>query len=173
MTKSLHGVIPPMTTPFRQDGEIDLGLIGAQIDWLCTAGVHGVAAGGSTGEGHTLDHGEYRDLVAATVAASAGRLPVVAGISAVSRQILAYSWAMVICSLLLGPVAGTGWFYDIAALALGAYFLREAHGLARRAAACTDGVPTPQLRPMRLFHASITYLTLLFVAVGVDPFLRF
>ena len=106
-------------------------------------------------------------------AAGVPMLPVVAGIGSVSRQIVAYSWAMVICSLLLGPVAGTGWFYDIAALALGAYFLREAHGLARRAAACTDGVPTAALRPMRLFHASITYLTLLFVAVGVDPFLRF
>jgi 4-hydroxy-tetrahydrodipicolinate synthase len=80
MTTQLHGVIPPMTTPFREDGEIDLRLVGAQIDWLCKAGVHGVAAGGSTGEGHTLDHGEYRDLVAATVAASAGRLPVVAGV---------------------------------------------------------------------------------------------
>ena len=33
------------------------------------AGVHGVAAGGSTGEGHTLDHGEYRDLMAASVEA--------------------------------------------------------------------------------------------------------
>ena len=106
-------------------------------------------------------------------AAGVPMLPVVAGPAAVARQIVAYSWAMVACSLLLGPVAHTGWFYDAAAILLGGYFLREAHALGRRAAACTDGVPTPELRPMRLFHASITYLTLLFVAVGVDPFLRF
>ncbi len=65
MAEHPRGVIPPMTTPFRQDGEIDFGLVGAQVDWLCGAGVHGVAAGGSTGEGHTLDHGEFRDLAVA------------------------------------------------------------------------------------------------------------
>ena len=74
------GVIPPMTTPFGRDGEIDLKLIAAQIKWMISAGVHGVAAGGSTGEGHTLDHEEYRDLIAATVEAAKGRIPVIAGI---------------------------------------------------------------------------------------------
>jgi len=74
------GVIPPMTTPFRQDGELDLRLVGVQLDWLVGAGAHGVAAGGSTGEGHTLDHEEFRDLIAATVEAARGRIPVIAGI---------------------------------------------------------------------------------------------
>jgi 4-hydroxy-tetrahydrodipicolinate synthase len=69
-----------MTTPFGRDGEIDLKLIAAQIKWMISAGVHGVAAGGSTGEGHTLDHEEYRDLIAATVEAAKGRIPVIAGI---------------------------------------------------------------------------------------------
>src|SRR6266436_8825347 len=74
------GVIPPMTTPFRKDGEIDLKLVASQVDWLIGAGSHGMAAGGSTGEGHTLDHEEYRDLMAATVEAAKGRAPVIAGI---------------------------------------------------------------------------------------------
>ena len=74
------GVIPPMTTPFGRDGEIDFKLVVPQIEWMIGAGVHGVAAGGSTGEGHTLDHEEYRDLMAATVEAAKGRLPVIAGI---------------------------------------------------------------------------------------------
>ncbi len=74
------GVIPPMTTPFRRDGEIDFKLVGPQVDWLIGAGAHGMAAGGSTGEGHTLDHEEYRDLMAATVEAARGRAPVIAGI---------------------------------------------------------------------------------------------
>ena len=74
------GVIPPMTTPFSRDGEIDFKLVAPQVDWLIGAGSHGMAAGGSTGEGHTLDHEEYRDLMAATVEAARGRVPVIAGI---------------------------------------------------------------------------------------------
>ncbi|MBP1064892.1 dihydrodipicolinate synthase/N-acetylneuraminate lyase [Bradyrhizobium diazoefficiens] len=69
------GVIPPMTTPFRKDGEIDFGLVAPQVDWMIGAGAHGVAAGGSTGEGRTLDHEEYRDLTAATVEAGRGAFP--------------------------------------------------------------------------------------------------
>ncbi len=77
---SLFGIIPPMTTPFDDAGEFDANGVKAQVDWLVAAGSHGLAAGGSTGEGHTLDHGEYRDLIAATCEASAGRIPVVAGV---------------------------------------------------------------------------------------------
>ncbi|WP_407152185.1 dihydrodipicolinate synthase family protein [Bradyrhizobium sp. ORS 86] len=80
MTTRPTGVIPPMTTPFRKDGEIDLKLVASQVDWLLGAGAHGLAAGGSTGEGHALDHEEYRDLIAATVEAARGRAPVIAGI---------------------------------------------------------------------------------------------
>ncbi|MGE0723948.1 MAG: dihydrodipicolinate synthase family protein [Alphaproteobacteria bacterium] len=77
---ALRGVIPPMTTPFAANGDLDLSLVKGQADWLVGQGVHGVAAGGSTGEGHAIDAEEYRDLMAATVAAIAGRIPVVAGI---------------------------------------------------------------------------------------------
>jgi hypothetical protein len=42
-------------------------------------GAHGLAAGGSTGEGHTLDAAEFRDLVAATLEAAGARVPVIAG----------------------------------------------------------------------------------------------
>jgi protoheme IX farnesyltransferase len=35
------------------------------------------------------------------------------------------------------------------------------------------GLPERDWKPMRLFHWSITYLTLLFLAVGVEPFLPF
>ena len=75
-----HGIIPPMTTPFTANGDIELSKIAAQVDWLIGAGVHGLAACGSTGEGHALDGGEYRDVMAATVAAAKGRVPVIAGI---------------------------------------------------------------------------------------------
>jgi 4-hydroxy-tetrahydrodipicolinate synthase len=82
MIDQLHGVVAPFTTPFKANGDIEFSAIRPQIDWLIENGVHGVAAGGSTGEGHALDRGEYQELMAATVEAAAGRIPVVAGIIA-------------------------------------------------------------------------------------------
>lgn len=69
-----------MTTPFDAAGEFEPDKVAAQVDWMVRAGAHGLAAGGSTGEGHTLDHEEYRDLIAATCEAAAGHVPVIAGV---------------------------------------------------------------------------------------------
>ncbi|AIA02914.1 heme o synthase [Streptomyces noursei] len=96
-------------------------------------------------------------------------LPAVAGNKVVARQIVVYSWVMVAVSLLLQPLGYTGWFYTAVAVACGAFWLREAHALQNRAKA---GVTGAKLKEMRLFHWSITYVSLLFVAVAVDPFLR-
>jgi protoheme IX farnesyltransferase len=86
---------------------------------------------------------------------------------------------MVAVSLLLWPVAGTTPVYGAAAALLGAGFLREAHLLLRRARAHAEGRVAEaggaslEATAMRLFHGSITYLTLLFLAVAVDPLLPF
>ncbi len=96
-------------------------------------------------------------------------LPVVAGNKAVARQIVAYSWVMVLVSLLLQPLGYTGWFYTAVAVLCGGFWLIEAHALQSRAKA---GITGPKLKEMRLFHWSITYVSLLFVALAVDPFLR-
>jgi 4-hydroxy-tetrahydrodipicolinate synthase len=58
----LFGIIPPMSTPFDEGGEIDEAAVRVQVRWLLDRGVHGLAAGGSTGEGHTLDTDELRRL---------------------------------------------------------------------------------------------------------------
>jgi protoheme IX farnesyltransferase len=92
-------------------------------------------------------------------------LPVVAADVAVGWQILAYTAATVATSLVLLPVASLGWVYLAAALGAGAWFLAEAIRLlvaARR---------RRPLRPMRLFHVSISYLTIVFVAVAADVLL--
>jgi protoheme IX farnesyltransferase len=97
-------------------------------------------------------------------------LPVVAGNQVVARQIVLYSWVMVLTSLTLWwPLGDTSWFYPVVAGLLGAFWLKEAHGLHARAKA---GVMGAKLKEMRLFHWSITYATLLFVAVAIDPFLH-
>ena len=80
MMTSLSGVVPPMTTPFDADGEIDLKAVQTQVEWCIGQGAHGLAVGGSTGEGHTLEVDEYRDLIAAAVEAANGRIPIIAGI---------------------------------------------------------------------------------------------
>jgi 4-hydroxy-tetrahydrodipicolinate synthase len=76
----LYGIIPPTTTPFTADGAIDESAARTQVRWLLGQGVHGLASGGSTGEGQTLDVDEFRRLIATTVEEAAGRAPVVAGI---------------------------------------------------------------------------------------------
>ena len=103
-------------------------------------------------------------------AAGVPMLPVVASDVAVARRVVAYSWAMVLASLLLVPVAPTGPVYATAAVLLGGLFVLEAHRLLRRA---NSGLTRAALNPMRLFHFSITYISLLFVAVAIDPFVRF
>ncbi|MEV6794749.1 heme o synthase [Streptomyces sp. NPDC051320] len=96
-------------------------------------------------------------------------LPVIATNQVVARQIVVYSWVMVGVSLLLTPLGYTGWFYTSVALLAGGWWLWEAHGLQSRA---KSGAAGAKLKEMRLFHWSITYVSLIFVAVAVDPFLR-
>ena len=78
----LKGIIAPFTTPFSESGEINFDLVKPQVDWLIENGVHGLAAGGSTGEGHTLERDEYKILMEKTSGAIDNRVPLVAGIIA-------------------------------------------------------------------------------------------
>ncbi len=96
-------------------------------------------------------------------------LPVVKDAEAVSRQIVAYSWVMVATSLALWPIADTHILYPVAAVLLGAGFLVEAHLMWRRARTSNE---LAVVRPMRLFHWSNMYLSLLFVAVALDPLIK-
>lgn len=96
-------------------------------------------------------------------AAGVPMLPVVAADVRVGRQILAYAAATVAVSLVLAPVGDLGWIYLATAAAAGAWFMLESLRVLRAARSGERN-----LRPMRLFHASITYLTLVFVAIGVD-----
>jgi protoheme IX farnesyltransferase len=90
-------------------------------------------------------------------------LPVVASDGVVASRIVAYTWVMVATSLLLvWPLGVAGGLYLGTALVTGAVFLREAHLLLGRV---RRGV---EAAPMRLFHWSITYLALLFLAVALD-----
>ncbi|MBX6749833.1 MAG: protoheme IX farnesyltransferase [Micromonosporaceae bacterium] len=88
-------------------------------------------------------------------------LPVVASAHRVGLECVVFGWLTVVASLLAVPL-GAGWLYGMAALVAGGGFVAEAHrmhGRIRR---------DEPARPMRLFHWSNTYLTLVFVALAIS-----
>ena len=90
-------------------------------------------------------------------------LSVVAGPVSVGRQSVAWAWATLLVSLLMVPVTPQlGWTTGIATLGLGAWYVAESHAWLSRIKA---GAPD---RPMRLFSVSITYMTLLSIALVAD-----
>lgn len=100
-------------------------------------------------------------------AAGVPMLPVVRGTKTVVSQILIYAWAVFASTLLLIPVAAMGAIYTVAAVASGLWFIFGAFKLYR------EGLIGELKRPMNLFHLSNLYLTLLFVAIAIDPLIRF
>ena len=88
-------------------------------------------------------------------------LPVVASARRVGLEIVGFSWLTVACSVVVWPL-GMSAIYGVTAVTVGAVFLLEAHKLYDRS---RRGEP---IKPMRLFHWSNTYLTILFAAVALD-----
>jgi 4-hydroxy-tetrahydrodipicolinate synthase len=79
--RHIRGIIPPLVTPFREDGSIDEQAHRAEVRFMVEdAKVHGLAVCGSTGEGHTLSTEETRRMVGWTMEEVRGRVPVIAGI---------------------------------------------------------------------------------------------
>ena len=97
-------------------------------------------------------------------AADVPMLPVVASMKRTTTEIVYYTVALVAVSFLLGPVAHLGWVYMITAAVLGAgflYFVTRLWGLAQNGEVGGRDA-------MRVFGFSITYLTVLFVAMAGD-----
>ena len=94
-------------------------------------------------------------------------LPVVRNNKTVGFQIVLYAWALVASTLLLIPIGEMGIIYSATALVMGALFILESHRLNKEAG------KGEIKNPMRLFHGSITYLTVLFIAIALDPLFFF
>lgn len=107
---------------------------------------------------------KYREDYAA---AGVPMLPVVAPMSTVVRHVVIYSWVMVATSLALIPVAPMGWIYSIGALIAGVFFLYLAYALRKVRNQAPEVI---ERAAMRMFHGSITYLAVIFLLVGIDPF---
>lgn len=61
--KEVSGIIPPIVTPFNENGEINYTLLEREIDVCLDAGVDGISVSGSTGEGPTIRDNEIEKLV--------------------------------------------------------------------------------------------------------------
>lgn len=79
----LDGVVVPLLTPLEPDGSVDLGGVGPLVEAVLAGGVAGIVALGTTGEFADLDAEERAAVLEATVAAVAGRVPVIAGVGGI------------------------------------------------------------------------------------------
>jgi protoheme IX farnesyltransferase len=96
-------------------------------------------------------------------AASVPMISVLRPTVAVGLQVILYAWATVVASMVLIPVAPMGVVYVVVAIVAGGWFIVETHLLYNRT------IVRAPANPMRVFHASNTYLTVLFLAVAIDP----
>jgi 4-hydroxy-tetrahydrodipicolinate synthase len=78
--ETLTGILPPLSMPFDEKGNLVKGALKPQVDFMIESGVRAVVVGGSTGEGHTLSTAEFVGAMTEAYEATAGRVPFVAGL---------------------------------------------------------------------------------------------
>ncbi len=76
--RPLTGTLTALVTPFA-DGQVDYDDLKKLVEFQIKGGVDGLVPVGTTGESPTLDHDEHMEVIAATISAARGRVPVVAG----------------------------------------------------------------------------------------------
>jgi 4-hydroxy-tetrahydrodipicolinate synthase len=81
-----HGVFPYLVSPVDASGQIRERVLGRLCDDLIKSGVHGLTPLGSTGEFAYLNHAQRVAVVQTTIEATAGRVPVVAGVVSTSTS---------------------------------------------------------------------------------------
>jgi 4-hydroxy-tetrahydrodipicolinate synthase len=74
-------VLPALISPLSSDGHVDEAAVARMVEHVVKGGVNGILALGSTGETASLDETARRKLLAAVVAAAAGRVPVISGVA--------------------------------------------------------------------------------------------
>src|SRR5262245_60167409 len=83
---SFRGVIPPVITPFHEDGSIDRDGFTAVMEHLIASGVHGIIIGGTTGEYYAQSRDERVGLLKLAVGMTKGRVPLIAGVGAIRTE---------------------------------------------------------------------------------------
>ncbi|MEJ7837592.1 MAG: dihydrodipicolinate synthase family protein [Thermomicrobiales bacterium] len=75
----LHGIIPPVCTPFSDDGQVDVADLKSLIGFLLDSGVHGLFMLGSTSETVALTDGQQETILSTAIETNHGRVPIIAG----------------------------------------------------------------------------------------------
>lgn len=82
----IRGIIPPVITPMNEDETVNEKELSNQVNRLIEAGVHGIFAFGTNGEGYALDDGEKEQVLSVVIRATAGRVPVYAGTGCITTR---------------------------------------------------------------------------------------
>ncbi len=131
MKQAFAGIIPPMLTPLTPDERIDGPAVERLVNFLIGHGVHGLFILGSIGEGAFLRSSEKRKLAEATVAAAAGRVPVIAGVLECSTERVIEEMARLALPGIAAYVVTTPYYY-------GGFAPRDLREHFRRVASATD-----------------------------------
>ncbi|MFC2105883.1 dihydrodipicolinate synthase family protein [Candidatus Bipolaricaulota bacterium] len=83
---NLRGVFVVLTTPFKNDGQVDTAGLKENVAWLVEQGVHGVIPLGSTGEFASLNDAQATGILEATTEAVDERVPIVVGAGAETTE---------------------------------------------------------------------------------------
>jgi 4-hydroxy-tetrahydrodipicolinate synthase len=81
MSVSWRGVFPAATTQFKKDQSLDIPATLKHVDALLASGIQGLIMLGTVGENCSLEAGEKREVLKATVAHVKGRIPVLSGVA--------------------------------------------------------------------------------------------
>ena len=82
-----QGVFPAAVTHFHDDQSLDLPATMRHIDAMIAGGIHGLIMLGTVGENCSLDYAEKLDILRATVAHVARRIPVLTGVAECSTRL--------------------------------------------------------------------------------------
>jgi 4-hydroxy-tetrahydrodipicolinate synthase len=83
------GIIPAVTTPFDDSGEVALSALGRNVEHVLDGGVHGIVGTGTMGESGSLTREERAAVLRTICSTVAGRVPVIAGVAAQTPTIAA------------------------------------------------------------------------------------
>lgn len=86
MSRQIHGVIPPIVTPFTQHNEVDKSKLRVLVNFLIDAKVHGLVTCGSTGEFSMLSYEERKRVTEVVADEASDRIPVIEGVTAVGTE---------------------------------------------------------------------------------------
>lgn len=118
MVKTLAAI----TTPFREDGDVDLDAFEAHVRWLEQSGLDGVFAAGTTGEGVLLEHDEVEALTQRAASAS-GSLRVIVQVGRPSTRATVSLAQRALAAGADAVAAYVPWFYPVTQVQVRAHFL--------------------------------------------------